>query len=56
MRAQETLFASHQVEDFRNRKAKDKHQLVNHLKVLSCAAGAYSPFLQFIIQHMYYIW
>ena len=55
MRAQETLFASHQVEDFRNRKAKDKHQLLNHLKVLSSAAGAHSPFLQFIIQHMYYI-
>ena len=54
MRAQETLFASHQVEDFRNRKAKDKHQLLN-LKVLSSAADAHSPFLQFIIQHMYYI-
>ena len=45
MRAQEMLFASHQVEDFRNRKAKDKHQLLNHLKVLSSAAGAHSLLL-----------
>ncbi len=42
VRAQEMVFASQRVDEFRERKLEDKNKLLNHLKVY---LGRFYPFL-----------
>ncbi len=44
VRAQEMVFASQRVDEFRERKLEDKNKLLNHLKVYP---GRFYPFLCF---------